>query len=155
MARLYCVSTQPFLCSPLGGALIENVQNGEPQSNAPCPSYSPYCKRNRCDRRNCCPWRNPALHPRTFSSPLVSKYLVQLSWQIRAVNTCKDTWGEDAEEFRPERWLNLPKDYHPTFSLLSFIAGPHTCIGKTMAILEMKAILAYVSLTPGLILPWD
>ncbi|KAF7776585.1 hypothetical protein Agabi119p4_4978 [Agaricus bisporus var. burnettii] len=65
---------------------------------------------------------------------------------IRAVNTCTATWGEDAEEFCPERWLNLPKAYHPSYSFLSFFAGPHTCIGKTMAIYEMKAILAYVSL---------
>jgi cytochrome P450 len=61
---------------------------------------------------------------------------------IRVVNTWKPLWGEDAEEFHPERWLNLPKDYHPSFSMLSFIAGPHACIGKTMSILEMKAILA-------------
>lgn len=44
--------------------------------------------------------------------------------------------------FHPERWLDLPKSYHPVFSMLSFIAGPHACIGKTMAIIEMKAILA-------------
>ncbi|SJL03999.1 related to Cytochrome P450 [Armillaria ostoyae] len=61
---------------------------------------------------------------------------------IRNVNTWQTIWGEDAEEFRPERWLNLPKTYNPAFSLLSFIAGPHGCIGKTMAIIEMKAVLA-------------
>lgn len=61
---------------------------------------------------------------------------------IRVVNTWKEIWGEDAEVFRPERWLKLPKGYHPSFSLLSFIAGPHACIGKTMAIIEMKAVLA-------------
>ncbi|KAF5363349.1 hypothetical protein D9756_000261 [Leucocoprinus leucothites] len=61
---------------------------------------------------------------------------------IRVVNTWKVIWGEDAEEFHPERWLDLPKDYHPSFSMLSFIAGPHACIGKTMAIIEMKAVLA-------------
>ncbi|KAF9567301.1 cytochrome P450 [Agrocybe pediades] len=61
---------------------------------------------------------------------------------IRVVNTWKELWGEDAEEFNPGRWLNLPKDYHPTFSMLSFIAGPHACIGKTMSIIEMKAVLA-------------
>ncbi|KAG7444977.1 cytochrome P450 [Guyanagaster necrorhizus] len=61
---------------------------------------------------------------------------------IRNVNTWQTIWGEDAEEFHPERWLNLPKAYNSTFSLLSFIAGPHGCIGKTMAIVEMKAVLA-------------
>ncbi|KAG7095348.1 hypothetical protein E1B28_006108 [Marasmius oreades] len=61
---------------------------------------------------------------------------------IRVVNTWKEIWGEDSEEFRPKRWLDLPKEYHPSLSLLSFIAGPHACIGKTMAIVEMKAVLA-------------
>ncbi|KAF9458172.1 cytochrome P450 [Collybia nuda] len=61
---------------------------------------------------------------------------------IRVVNTWKEVWGEDAEQFNPNRWLNLPKNYHPVFSMLSFITGPHACIGKTMAIMEMKAVLA-------------
>ncbi|KAF8346059.1 cytochrome P450 [Amanita rubescens] len=61
---------------------------------------------------------------------------------VRVVNTYKDIWGEDAEEFKPSRWLNLPDSYNPNYSFLSFIAGPHACIGKTMAIMEMKAILA-------------
>ncbi|GLB37392.1 putative cytochrome p450 [Lyophyllum shimeji] len=61
---------------------------------------------------------------------------------IRVVNTWKAMWGEDAEEFRPSRWLNLPKAYNPSSSVLTFIAGPHACIGKTMAIIEMKAVLA-------------
>ncbi|KAF7297213.1 hypothetical protein MIND_00954400 [Mycena indigotica] len=60
---------------------------------------------------------------------------------IRVINTWKPVWGEDAEEFRPERWLNLPKAYNSAFSQFSFIAGPHGCIGKTMAINEMKAVL--------------
>ncbi|PPQ67620.1 hypothetical protein CVT26_006830 [Gymnopilus dilepis] len=61
---------------------------------------------------------------------------------IRVVNTWKEVWGEDAEEFNPSRWLNLPPNYNPIFSSLSFLAGPHGCIGKTMAIVEMKAILS-------------
>ena len=44
--------------------------------------------------------------------------------------------------FNPSRWLNLPPNYNPIFSSLSFLAGPHGCIGKTMAIVEMKAILS-------------
>jgi len=65
-----------------------------------------------------------------------------LTIPIRVVNTWKVVWGEDAEEFKPSRWLDLPKNYHSSLSMLSFIAGPHACIGKTMAIIEMKAILA-------------
>ncbi|KAH7099379.1 cytochrome P450 [Auriculariales sp. MPI-PUGE-AT-0066] len=42
--------------------------------------------------------------------------------------------------FRPERWL----DGSPTTSGpgMTFILGPHACIGKTMSIVEMKAVLA-------------
>ncbi|KAF8914656.1 cytochrome P450 [Mucidula mucida] len=61
---------------------------------------------------------------------------------IRNINTSKDLRGEDAETFRPERWLNLPDTYHPTFSRTTFSTGPRNCIGKNKAILEMKAILA-------------
>ncbi|KAK0217926.1 cytochrome P450 [Armillaria fumosa] len=61
---------------------------------------------------------------------------------IRQINTWKHVWGEDAEEFRPQRWFNLPKAYNPSYSHLSFLSGPHSCIGKTMAIIEMKAVLA-------------
>jgi len=61
---------------------------------------------------------------------------------IRTINTWQTAWGDDAEEFHPERWLNLPKSYNSAFSTFSFIAGPHMCIGKTMAITEMKAVLA-------------
>ncbi|KAJ7248354.1 cytochrome P450, partial [Mycena rebaudengoi] len=61
---------------------------------------------------------------------------------IRVINTWKTVWGEDAEEFHPARWLNLPKAYNPTYSRFSFITGPHGCFGKTMAVSEMKAVLA-------------
>ncbi|KAF8152306.1 cytochrome P450 [Crassisporium funariophilum] len=61
---------------------------------------------------------------------------------IRVINTWKEIWGEDAEEFNPSRWLNLPAKYNSTFSTLTFIAGPHACIGKTMSIIEMKAVIA-------------
>jgi len=65
-----------------------------------------------------------------------------ISIPIYAINTWKEVWGEDAEEFKPERWLNLPKQYNAQFSTIGFLAGPHACIGKTMAILEMKAVAA-------------
>ncbi len=49
--------------------------------------------------------------------------------------------------FRPSRWLDLPPGYHPMYS--AFLLGPQSCIGKFMAILEMKAILAYVTFVQG------
>ncbi|KAI0271653.1 cytochrome P450 [Gloeopeniophorella convolvens] len=55
---------------------------------------------------------------------------------IRTLNTARAVWGADAEAFHPERWL-AP---HPP-ATMTFLAGPHACIGKTMSVAEMKAVL--------------
>ena len=52
----------------------------------------------------------------------------------RAVNMDKSVWGPDADEFKPERWADLPAEYDSTFSMMTFIAGPHKCIGMSMSI---------------------
>ncbi|KAJ7641534.1 cytochrome P450 [Roridomyces roridus] len=66
---------------------------------------------------------------------------------IRAVNRSKDLWGFDAEEFKPERWLDnsipqavkaIPAVWGNT---MSFLAGPHACIGYRVALVQMKAML--------------
>jgi len=51
--------------------------------------------------------------------------------------------------FKPERWFNLPENHNPNLSFLTFIAGPHACIGKTMSIMESKAILGSVAHSPS------
>lgn len=64
---------------------------------------------------------------------------------IRAVHRLKSIWGEDADEFRPERWEAIPEAVRSlpgVFSnLLTFIAGAHACIGYRFSIIEMKALL--------------
>ncbi|KAK7260289.1 hypothetical protein RIF29_26218 [Crotalaria pallida] len=48
-------------------------------------------------------------------------------------------WGEDAEEFRPERWLNngIFQPESP-FKFVAFHAGPRICLGKDFAYRQMK-----------------
>ncbi|KAJ7770516.1 cytochrome P450 [Mycena metata] len=64
---------------------------------------------------------------------------------ILAVNTDKEIWGEDAAEFKPERWEHVPKAASAVpgvwANLLSFFAGPHNCIGFRFSVVEQKALL--------------
>ncbi|KAH9965560.1 cytochrome P450 [Lactifluus volemus] len=64
---------------------------------------------------------------------------------IRLLHHLTDIWGEDVNEFRPERWENLPEAVHGFPSvyghLSTFSAGPHACIGYRFTIAEVKALL--------------
>lgn len=50
-------------------------------------------------------------------------------------------WGLDAAEWKPERWLHMDKE-PSIFVNCAFQAGPRICLGRDMAILEIKAVLA-------------
>ncbi|KAL6004732.1 hypothetical protein ACLOJK_005287 [Asimina triloba] len=50
-------------------------------------------------------------------------------------------WGDDAEEFRPERWLrNGVFQPESQFKFISFHAGPRICQGKDLAYRQMKMV---------------
>ncbi|GAB0133337.1 hypothetical protein EsDP_00001749 [Epichloe bromicola] len=51
-----------------------------------------------------------------------------------------EIWGDDAEEFRPERWENATTRQKNAF--IPFSHGPRACIGRNVAEMEMKLILA-------------
>uniref|UniRef100_A0ACD5WKQ7 Uncharacterized protein n=1 Tax=Avena sativa TaxID=4498 RepID=A0ACD5WKQ7_AVESA len=63
-----------------------------------------------------------------------------------AMARLKGIWGEDCEEFRPERWLDEEGAFRPenTFKYPVFHAGPRMCLGKEMAYIQMKSIVACV-----------
>ena len=60
-----------------------------------------------------------------------------------AVLRDKEEWGEDAEEFKPERWMsdNHHQPCKHRFANVLFSAGPRTCIGWRFSILEQKIFL--------------
>ncbi|KAF8205916.1 cytochrome P450 [Mycena galopus ATCC 62051] len=64
---------------------------------------------------------------------------------IRALNVDTSLWGEDAEEFKPERWERLPEAVNVIPSvyanIFTFYAGSHSCIGFRFSIMEQKALL--------------
>ncbi|KAF8965721.1 cytochrome P450 [Flammula alnicola] len=64
---------------------------------------------------------------------------------ITTYNRLPSIWGEDADEFKPSRWLEGGEvakgaSIGPYANLLSFIGGPRTCIGWRFAILETQMI---------------
>ncbi|CEL63636.1 putative cytochrome P450 311a1 OS=Drosophila melanogaster GN=Cyp311a1 PE=2 SV=1 [Rhizoctonia solani AG-1 IB] len=64
---------------------------------------------------------------------------------IISINRAQDVWGEDAMEFNPDRWNNLPeavKDMPGVWGhILTFLHGPHACIGYRFAVEEIKILL--------------
>ncbi|CAN6199955.1 unnamed protein product [Urochloa humidicola] len=66
-----------------------------------------------------------------------------LTIPIATIHRDKELWGEDAGEFRPERFENgvTRAAKHPN-ALLSFSSGPRSCIGQNFAMIEAKAVVA-------------
>ncbi|KAM5542224.1 hypothetical protein V8D89_004097 [Ganoderma adspersum] len=64
---------------------------------------------------------------------------------ILALHTAKSVWGEDALEFKPERWQSTPETIAAVpgvwSHLLTFLGGPHACIGYRFSLVEMKALV--------------
>ncbi|KAF8331814.1 cytochrome P450 [Amanita rubescens] len=68
-----------------------------------------------------------------------------VSIPLLAMNRAVSIWGEDAAEFKPERWESIPQAVHRIPSVwgnqLTFLGGPHACIGFKFSVVEMKALL--------------
>ena len=62
-----------------------------------------------------------------------------------AMGRMPTVWGPDANEFRPERWLDPStskiKVVSP-FKFSAFLGGPRNCLGMTFALMEVKITLA-------------
>nr|BED42956.1 cytochrome P450 monooxygenase [Trametes versicolor] len=64
---------------------------------------------------------------------------------ILALNRSKKYWGEDAHEFKPERWES-PSEAAASVPgvwshLLTFLGGPRACIGYRFSVVETKALI--------------
>lgn len=68
----------------------------------------------------------------------------------------KDLFGDDAEEFRPERWEEL----RPGWDYIPFSGGPRICIGQQLALNEagyatVRMLQAFGRLECRDDMPWE
>ena len=60
----------------------------------------------------------------------------QVVWSAWVMARLPTFWGDDAETFRPERWIDMER--RPTaFEWPVFHAGPRSCLGRPLARLEL------------------
>lgn len=68
-----------------------------------------------------------------------------------SINRSPEIWGPTAELFDPERWIdattgkpNNTGGATSNYSILTFLHGPHSCIGQGFAKGELRALTANV-----------
>ncbi|KAK7280043.1 hypothetical protein RJT34_25105 [Clitoria ternatea] len=77
------------------------------------------------------------LHP---AVPVCKERGDLVSFQPCVMGRMEFLWGEDAEEFRPERWLDENGIFQKesAFKFTAFQAGPRICLGKEFSYRQMK-----------------
>ncbi|KAH9310971.1 hypothetical protein KI387_026006, partial [Taxus chinensis] len=74
---------------------------------------------------------------------LVIPEKLEVVMPIAALHYSKEYWGDDAEEFKPERFTNgLARACKDRFAFLPFGMGPRTCIGQSFSFMEARVVLA-------------
>lgn len=66
------------------------------------------------------------------TAPILVPKGAQVGYQVFSIHRRKDVYGEDAEDFVPERWIE--RDLRPGWAFLPFNGGPRICIGQQFAL---------------------
>lgn len=66
-----------------------------------------------------------------------------VAWSTYHMHRSRELYGDDAEEFRPERWETGELD-GIGFGFMPFHAGPRTCLGKDFAITEASCVIVKI-----------
>ncbi|XP_004142038.2 alkane hydroxylase MAH1 [Cucumis sativus] len=70
----------------------------------------------------------------------------RILFSLYALGRMRSVWGEDCEEFKPERWISDKGTIkrEPSYKFFSFNAGPRTCLGKGVAFSQLKIVSAAI-----------
>ena len=60
------------------------------------------------------------------SKPVFVPKGTQVDYSVHVMHRLPHLWGEDADEFRPERWVGRK----PGWEYLPFNGGPRICLGR-------------------------
>ena len=80
------------------------------------------------------------------NSPVFVPKGCKFSYSAYIVHRRKDIWGDDANHFRPERWIENGGELEKRTSMayLPFNAGPRICLGQDMALFEAAAGVVHI-----------
>lgn len=70
-------------------------------------------------------------------SPVFVPKGTQVDYSVHCMHRRKDIWGEDANEFKPERWVKKKVG----FEFLPFNGGPRICLGQQFALTEAGYVI--------------
>jgi len=76
----------------------------------------------------------------------------EIGWSAMAVMRDPGVWGEDADQFRPERWLQVEadpdrlRDMETVNELVFGGTSRYQCLGRILALIEIKKVLFEASL---------
>ena len=88
-------------------------------------------------------------------SPTLIKKGQLVAWSSYSMHRRGDLYGEDAAEFRPERWLDdaNEKGLRVGWEYLPFNGGPRICIGRKSTPTILDSLPEHFSLPGGLVDP--
>ncbi|KAK9244249.1 benzoate 4-monooxygenase cytochrome P450 [Lipomyces tetrasporus] len=127
--------------------------------------YPKFSEVNALPYLDACVWEGVRMHP-PFALPferivrdggitVLGHYLpagTVIGGSPYVVNRHKGTFGQDAEFWRPERWLEQDEKHKLKLqrSVLTFGAGRRVCIGKHIGLMEVKKLVAFLVLNYNL-----
>nr|GEV23987.1 alkane hydroxylase MAH1-like [Tanacetum cinerariifolium] len=93
--------------------------------------------------------------PFNHKSPLLAENLpsgnkvdqnTRIILPIYSMGRMKAIWGNDCMEFNPERWVSkgVGIKHEPSYKFVTFGSGPRACVGKDMALSQLKIVSATI-----------